>query len=153
MSLAFLSLLLQCFISLRCCPKQKSVLLLPGATGDPQPIAKKGTRWASPPLDFTESSAPCTKVSNALCVPLYQGLVTFGHRKQSCLLPSSDSCEDRRSACSLLGIASLRTGEKTDGTHSCVAFFWDADKLNRLGGLRCRRAAWSKRCFRRCPVF
>lgn len=123
MSLAFLSLLLQCFISLRCCPKQKSVLLLPGATGDPQPIAKKGTRWASPPLDFTESSAPCTKVSNALCVPLYQGLVTFGHRKQSCLLPSSDSCEDRRSACSLLGIASLRTGEKTDGTHSCVAFF------------------------------
>lgn len=47
----------------------------------------------------------------------------MGHRKQSCLLPSSDSCEDRRSACSLLGIASLRTGEKMDGTHCCVAFF------------------------------
>lgn len=39
------------------------------------------------------------------------------------MLPSSDSCEDRRSACSLLGIASLRTGEKMDGTHCCVAFF------------------------------
>lgn len=85
MSLAFLSLLLQCFISLRCCPKQKSVLLLPGATGDPQPIAKKGTRWASPPLDFTESSAPCTEVSNALFVSLYQGLVTCGPRKAELL--------------------------------------------------------------------
>lgn len=152
MSLAFLSLLLQCLISLRCCPKQKSVLLLPGATGDPQPIAKKGTRWASPPLDFTKSSAPCTKVMP--CVfPCIRDWLLVGHRKQSCLLPSSDSCEDRRSACSLLGIASLRTGEKTDGTHSCVAFFWDVDKLNRLGGLRCRRAAWRKRCFRRCPIF
>lgn len=75
MSLAFLSVLLQCFISLLCCRKQKSVLLLPGATGDPQPIAKKGTRWASPPLDFTESFEPCTKVSNALYVSLYQGLL------------------------------------------------------------------------------
>lgn len=89
MSLASLTALLQRFISLLRCPKQKSGLLPPGATGDPQPVAKKGTRWGSPPLGFTEGFGLCTRerCCTALCVYLERGIITCRPQNAELLLP------------------------------------------------------------------
>lgn len=103
MSLAFLTALLQRFISLLRCPKQKSALLPPGATGDPQPVAKKGTRWASPPLGFTESFEPCTqdRCCIALNVYLEQGLITCGPQNAELLAAQLWLLQGCRGVCML----------------------------------------------------
>lgn len=91
MSLAFLTALLQHFIPLLCCPKQKSGLLLPVIHS---PLLRKVQDRPLLPQVSLQALNLVPKIGVVLpYIDLQQGLITRG--LQNAELPSSDFCKDK----------------------------------------------------------